>query len=77
MAERLRAPDSSSDVSDQQRVCSSPGRGTCVLEQDTLPYVALAALSLGWDIKPYIGPVYKDWLCMIKNPEHLLWKSRG
>ncbi len=37
VAERLRARDSSSGVSDQQSVGSSPGRGTCVLEQDTLP----------------------------------------
>ncbi len=27
----------SSGVSDQQSVGSSPGRGTCVIEQDTLP----------------------------------------
>ncbi len=37
MAERLRALDSGSGVSDQQSVGSSPGQGTCVLEQDTLP----------------------------------------
>ena len=35
MAERLRPPDSSSGVSDQQSVGSSPGRDTCVLKQDT------------------------------------------
>ncbi len=38
MAERLRAPDSSSCVSGHQSVGSSPGHDTCVLEQDTLPY---------------------------------------
>ncbi len=37
MAEPLRAPDSNSGVSDQQSGGSSPGHGTCVLEQDTLP----------------------------------------
>ncbi len=37
MAERLRAPESSSGVSDQQSVGSSPGHGTCVLEHDALP----------------------------------------
>ena len=36
MTEQLRAPDSSSGVFDQQSVGSSPGRETCVLEQDTL-----------------------------------------
>ncbi len=35
MAERSSAPDSSSGVSDQQSVGSSPGLDTCVLEQDT------------------------------------------
>ncbi len=39
MIERLRAPDSSSDVSGQQSVGSNPGHGTCVLEKDTLPKV--------------------------------------
>ncbi len=36
MAERLRELDSSSGVSDQQSVGSSPAHGTCVLEQDNL-----------------------------------------
>ena len=35
MAERLRASDSSSGVSDQRSVGSNPGRDTCVLKQDT------------------------------------------
>ncbi len=35
VAERIRALDSSSGVSDQQSVGSSPGRDTCVLKQDT------------------------------------------
>ena len=39
MAQQLRAPNSSSGVSDQQSVGSSPGCGTCVLEQDDLPYL--------------------------------------
>ena len=34
MAERLRAPDSSSGVADQRSLGSSVGCGTCVLEQD-------------------------------------------
>ena len=36
MAERIRAPNLSSGVSVQQSVGSSPGRVTCVPEQDTL-----------------------------------------
>ena len=32
---QIRALDSSSGVSDQQSVCSSPGRVTCVLKQET------------------------------------------
>ena len=35
MAQRLRAPDTSSCVSDWQSVGSSPIRDTCVLKQDT------------------------------------------
>ena len=35
MAERLRAPNSSSADSVQQCVGSNPGRDTCVPEQDT------------------------------------------
>ena len=38
MAERLRAPNSNSGVSDQQSVRSNPeSRDTCVLKQDTSP----------------------------------------
>ena len=37
VAERLRALDSNSVVSDQQCVGSNPGCGTCVLQQDILP----------------------------------------
>ena len=44
MAERLRAPDLSSGVSDQQSVGSSPGRDTCVLKQD-IQTTMLRALS--------------------------------
>ena len=36
MAERIRAPSSSSGVSVQQSVGSNPGRDTCVPEQDSL-----------------------------------------
>ncbi len=39
LAEQLRAPDSSSGVSDQQSVGLSPDRGPCALEQDTLPWL--------------------------------------
>ena len=46
MAERLRALDSCSDVSDQLSVGSSPGLGTCFLEQDAF------CLSFEWDNKP-------------------------
>ena len=35
VAERLRAPNSSSADSVQQSVSSNPGRDTCVPEQDT------------------------------------------
>ena len=35
VAERIRAPNSSSDASVQQSVGSNPGRDTCVPEQDT------------------------------------------
>ncbi len=35
VAEWIRSLDSSSGVSDQQSVGSSPGRDTCVLKQDT------------------------------------------
>ena len=38
-AEWIRTPDSSSGVSDQQSVGSSPGLDTCVLIQDTCPTV--------------------------------------
>ena len=37
MVQRIRVPDSSSGVSDQQSMGSSSSCGTCVLEQDTLP----------------------------------------
>ncbi len=35
LAEQIKAPNSSSGVSVQQSVGSSPGRDTCVLKQDT------------------------------------------
>ena len=35
VAERIRAPNSSSGASVQQSVGSNPGRDTCVPEQDT------------------------------------------
>ena len=35
VAERIRAPNSSSADSVQQNVGSNPGRDTCVIEQDT------------------------------------------
>ncbi len=39
VAKQLRVPNSSSGVSDQQSVGSSPDHGTCVLEQETLSYL--------------------------------------
>ena len=40
MAERIRAPNSSSGASVQQSVGLNPGRDTCVPEQDTLTLIA-------------------------------------
>ena len=51
VAQQLRAPDSSSGISNQQSVASSPRRDTCVLLSKTQN---LNASSLGWDVKPLV-----------------------
>ncbi len=62
----LEALDSSSGVYDQQSVGLSPGRGTCLLEQDILPSL----------LCPFDGTISRR-SCVLelvvheKNPEHL------
>ena len=49
-AERLRATNSNSGVSDQQGVVHIPSHDTLVLKQDTSPLLRTS----GWDVKPLV-----------------------
>ncbi len=71
MSEWIRAPDSSSGVSDQQSVGSSPGRDTCVLKKDSLNHYCYV-LRMGCKA---VGPV----CCVmhVKEPSTLIVKRRG
>ncbi len=53
MAERIRASDSSSGVSGQLSVVSSPGRDTCVFKSKTLNHDCFV-LQMG---RKAVGPV--------------------
>ena len=66
----VRASDSSSGVSDQQSMGSSPCCGTCVLEQDAFLYLLC---PLDRTLSRFVPCARID---MPKNQEHFTWKSR-
>ncbi len=75
VAERIRAPKSSSGVSDRRRVGSSPGLDTCVLRQD----LTIISLTFGWDVKNPVTLVAKRWglpwcfwQLQLNAPQHLV-----
>ena len=72
VAKRIRAQNSSSGVSVQQRVGSNPGRDTCVPEQDTL-------LSIIASLRPGVNGTSEGgqrW-CGLHLWQHRLYTSKG
>ena len=68
MIERIRAPDSSSGVSDQQSVGSSPGYDSCVLTPNCYYFV----LQMGCKA---VGPMCS--VTYVKEPSVLIEKEKG